>query len=155
MARRRRPRTTAKAKWSRREYLVDALVEYEAMADAAHEAGSFQAAVRAKMQAAVTRSEIDQLDQADALMDIPDSIEAHRDEVIRQVRRLRSAAEASNSFTAAGALLKLEAELVEAADSRARAAEAPDARSMEEVLEELRERAEALPLRVRQMAGIG
>lgn len=151
MSKSSRRKTTVRATWTRRQYLEDALAHYEQLARIAEKAESYQAAVRAKMQAVEVRSEIDQLDEAERVMDFPQNLDEHRHEVLRQVRKLRAAAEASNSFIAAAKLLQLEHQLVDAEEARRRNAEKPDDRSLEEVLAEVESKLEDLPptLRVR------
>lgn len=130
---------------TRREYLVDALEQYEQLASRATEAESWTAAVNAKLRAENTRSAIDQIDQAAVISQIPATSEEHRIELIRRVRALRASAEASNSFVAAANLMKLEAELLEAADSRRLAEEVPETRTLDDVLAEAKDRLAALP----------
>lgn len=151
-----RRRKTARAQWPRRDYLVDALAHYENMARDAEKQSSWQAAVRAKMQAVAIRSEIDQLDESQQVMELPSSLEDHRTEVLRQVRKLRAAAEASNSFVAASTLLKLEAELVAAEDQRQREAKAgEETRTSDEILATIQDKLSALPDVLKAKVGQG
>lgn len=141
-----RKKTTAKARWTRREYLEDALHQMETTAADAESSGSYQAAVAAKKSAMQIRSEIDQIDEADRVMALPPSVEEHQAEVIRQVRRLRAAAEASNSFGPAADLLKLESALVQAeADRQAALAAQQETRTAAEVLALVQAKMDALP----------
>jgi hypothetical protein len=138
--------TTPKARWTRRQYLEDALAQYEAIAVVAETEKSYQAAVRAKEMAAKTRAEIDQFDESLRAMVLPASPEEHRDEVMKSVRRLRASAEAGQSFVAASNLLKLEADLLGAEQARLDAlSRGTDTRSAEALFADLQRRFEALP----------
>jgi len=146
-----RRKKTARATWPRRDYLEDALAQYEANAAAAAKAGSWSAVAKLKQLAVGIRSEIDQLDESARVMALPDNLDDHRLEVLQQVRKLRAAAEASNSFVAASTLLKLEAEMVREERDRLKAlAEKTKERTAAQVLAEVQKKLEALPDRLRQ-----
>ena len=157
-ARRRRRRTTARAEWSRREYLEDALAHYEEMAQQFQEAESGQAAVRAKMQAVAIRAELDELDQVERGAALP-SLDDYLDELLERVRRMRLAGEAGGPSGAVAQLYRLEKELVHDAIARRELEKQNEhrPRTAEELLEEAQRRLANLPeaLRMRVLPGGG
>lgn len=118
-----RRRTTARAKWSRSEYLEDSLAQLEAMAAKAEKAKSYTAAVRAKTEAVRIRGELDQLRETERRQEPPTSSDEHRAEILAEVRRLRQGATEAGSYVAAASLLKLERELLAADEEERRRAE--------------------------------
>ena len=134
---------------TRIEYLRAQLERYREIAASAESDGSWQAAVRAEMQADKIRADLDQLIESDSVSDIPDTVEAHRTQVLQHVRRLRCAAEASNSFVAASGLLKLESDLLAEREARLRDATPEGASSPDEIVDNLRRRIKGLPDTVR------
>ncbi len=107
------------------------------VARSAERDGSYAAAVKARQQVSVLRAELARL-QEERL-----SVE---EDPLERVARLRSAASAAGSYTAATQLAKLEAGLLDAKAKAARASdEALAAASDEEVLDLVVEAIRALP----------
>lgn len=134
-------RTTNAAGWTRLQYLEHTLAELERVAAEASADGTHGAAVRAIERSLLVRQEIDKIRAVEAAETIPEGQEAHRDELLVEIRRERLAATAKGSHVAAATLLRLELDLVD----RMPAPPEPERRSAEEVLEGFAARIEALP----------
>jgi hypothetical protein len=107
---------------TRIEYLEDALVHYETLAEQASSAESWVAAVKAKDRAIELRAELDQLRETSKRLDqAPSTIEEHKAEIRSEARRLRQGATEAGSYVAAANLLKLEGELLAQAEAEAQA----------------------------------
>ncbi len=123
----------AQAKWTREEYLVDALDHYEQLARDAQEHGPLGAAVKAKDSARIVRAELDQLRETQRrAAEPPPSPGEHREEILREIRRMRIGAQASGSWVAAEKLLVEEQQMLLALEEERRNAEVQ--RMMEEDL---------------------
>ena len=153
-----RRKTTAAARWKRRAYLEDSLAWYLHVASQAMDVEvreeltdngsvvvvpSYTSAINARKEADRIRGEIDQLDQAVAVAEVPD-LDAMWAELLIELRQLRAAATAGSSFVAATRLLKLEHDMVEAEKAR-RDAQGPPPQELQEVLEQVRRVVDALP----------
>lgn len=87
------------------------------------------------------RQEIDQIRAIEAAEQIPEGQEAHRDELLLEIRRERMAATAKGSHVAAARLLQMELQIVDQMPPPPE----PERRTAEEVLEGFAARIEALP----------
>lgn len=142
----RRARQPAAANWRRRRYLEDALAWYRDVADDAHSRDSYVAAVRARQAADAIRKEIDQIDAAAAAASvaIPETLDERFASLLVELRQLRAAATAGQSYVAAKDLLRVEADLVEAERAR-RDAENERGRDLEALLDRLEKVLEGMP----------
>jgi hypothetical protein len=70
------------------------------------------------------RAELDQLRETQRRLEVPESVQDHKAEVLSEVRRLRVGATEAGSFVAAANLLRLERDLLSQTAAEATAAEA-------------------------------
>jgi hypothetical protein len=145
-----RRKTPPHSKWSREQYLVDALAQLEATAVEAEKKESYVAAVNAKHRAILVRAELDQLRETERRQAAPATPEAHKEEILAEVRRLRTGATEAGSYVAAANLLKLERDMLAAQEAERRAEEEKKLLHLGEdaLLELIREQTAALPPQV-------
>lgn len=130
---------------SRSAYLQLSLRQFEELAISAEADESWGAAVDAKQKAIALRAQLDEMAETARRARIPASPEAHKAEILHEVRRLRQAAGAS--YVAAN-LLRLEREMLDSDDTarRERERDASGRQSDEELEAEAeRLRAERAP----------
>lgn len=125
MLRPNRKKNPPQARWTREEYLLDALDHYETLARKAEVAKSWNAAVKAKDSARLVRDQLDQLRETEsraadaAALDL----EGHTEEILGETRRLRLGATAAGSYVAASKLIEQEQSLLKELREERRQAE--------------------------------
>lgn len=135
------PKAEPEPTQTRLEFLQEKAAQYKKIAEAAHEAGSFTPAVKARDQERAVQVLIDELHEQERVeANLPATMEEARLEHLKTVRKMRASADTRGSYVAAEKLLETEQQLMEVIY-----ADKVDEGSAEEMLASLVEIVSSLP----------